>query len=138
MRSARYCTIAATVRGSLPVYPYEQTSAASVGMSQKCQQATSFDQFSCLYEERVRYGDAKGSCGLEIYHEKELGRLQDRQVGGLSPLEDSPDINPGLTGCFHAIGAVTDEAAGTGEHARFVDRRNLMAGCLSGELIIHR
>ena len=30
LRSARYCTIAATVRRSLPVYPYEQTSAASV------------------------------------------------------------------------------------------------------------
>jgi hypothetical protein len=50
-----------------------------------CQQPTSFDQFSCLYEERVRYRDAKGFCGLEIYHEIELGRLQDRQVGGLLP-----------------------------------------------------
>ena len=55
----------------------------TIAMSVTCQQPTSFDQFSCLYEERVRYRDAKGFCGLEIDHQIELGRLQDRQVGGL-------------------------------------------------------
>jgi hypothetical protein len=33
--------VALTVRRTLPVFPYEQTSAAPVGMSQRCQQATS-------------------------------------------------------------------------------------------------
>ena len=64
--------------------------------------------------------------------------MQDRQVGGLGPFEDSPDIDPGLTVCFQDIGAVADEAAGMGEPARFVDRGDPMAGCQSGELIAPR
>jgi hypothetical protein len=56
----------------------------------KGQQPTSFDQFSCLYDERVRYRDAKGFCGLEVDHEIELDRLQDRQVSRLGPLRILP------------------------------------------------
>src|SRR5258707_7436916 len=93
-----------------------------------CQQPTSFDQFSCLYEERVRYRDAKGFCGLEIYHEIELGRLQDRQVGGRSPLQDSPHLHPGLTVCFHDICSVTHEVASTGEITRILDLQEPISG----------
>ena len=59
-------------------------------MSAKGQQPTSFDQFSCLYEVRVRYRDAKGFCGLEIYHEIELGWLQGGRSAGLVPLRILP------------------------------------------------
>src|SRR5258705_6184258 len=89
-------------------------------MSVSCQQPTSFDQFSCLYEERVRYRDAKGFCGLEIDHEIELGRLQDRQVGGPGPFEGSPDIDAGLTVCLHGISAVGDTAGRMEAPARIV------------------
>src|SRR6266404_1916548 len=107
-------------------------------MSELCQQPTSLDQFSCLYEERVRYRDAKGFCGLEIDHEIELGRLQDRQVGGFGPFEDFPDIDSGLTVSFQDISAVADEAAGTGVRGPFVDHRNFVVGCQSGELVAPR
>jgi len=56
------------------------------------QQPTSFDQFSCLYEELVRYRDAKGFCGLEIDHQIELGRLLDRQIGRLGAFENFIDV----------------------------------------------
>ena len=49
-------------------------------------------------------------------------------MGGLYPFEDSPDIDPGLTVCFQAIGAVADEAAGIDEPARFARRRDPMVG----------
>ena len=43
-----------------------------------------------------------------------------------------------MTVCFHAIGAVADQAAGMDEVPPFVDRRDPMAGCQSGELIAPR
>src|SRR5260370_12891725 len=64
-----------------PLFTQQRTSPRDFGMSVSCQQPTSFDQFSCLYEELVRYRDAKGFCGLEIDHQIELGRLLDRQIG---------------------------------------------------------
>src|SRR5260370_5167651 len=47
-------------------------------------------------------------------------------------------MEPYLWVCSPALGAVADEAAATAERAPFVDRRDPMGGCQSGELIAPR
>jgi hypothetical protein len=63
-----------TARRSLPVFPYEQTSAAPVGMSQRCQfrphapqqTASLFDHLVGAGEEYARHGQTERFGGFEI------------------------------------------------------------------------
>ena len=48
-------------------------------------------------EQRRRNGEAERPGGLEVDDQFELGRLLDRQVGGLRALENAADIDAGLT-----------------------------------------
>src|SRR5262245_15680210 len=59
--------------------------------------AHSLDHLVGAGEQRGRYIDAKRPGGLQIDDELELGRLKDRQIGRLLPLEDMPDITAHLT-----------------------------------------
>ena len=48
-------------------------------------------------QQRFRDGDAERLGGREIDDELELGRLHDRQVGGLGAFENAPSIDANLT-----------------------------------------
>src|SRR5216684_6169112 len=48
----------------------------------------SFDHLVSLGKQRGRHGEAERIRGPAIYDEFELGRLLDREVGGLGPLQD--------------------------------------------------
>src|SRR5712671_4775867 len=105
----------------LPLFTQQRTSPRYFGMSVSCQQPTSFDQFSCLYEELVRYRDAKGFCGLEIDHQIELGRLLDRQIGRLGAFENFIDVVACTAEQIGYIGAVDDQST-YGELSEKIDR----------------
>jgi hypothetical protein len=46
-----------------------------------------FDHLVGAREQRGRNGEAERLCGLQIDYQLELGRLLDRQVGGLRPFK---------------------------------------------------
>jgi hypothetical protein len=58
--------------------------------------AALFNHLVGAQEERFRDRQPKCLRGLEIDNQLELGRLHDRQVSGLFPLENSADIDAGL------------------------------------------
>ena len=74
-----------------------------------------------------RHVDAKCLGGLEIDHQFVLGRRLYRQVGWLLALEDAIDIASGAAVLVDKIRPVGDQAAGRGEVARAVNRRNAVA-----------
>ena len=56
----------------------------------------SFDHLVGAREQHGRHGEAEHPGGLGVDDQLELGRLHDRQVGGLGALEDPPDIDADL------------------------------------------
>src|ERR1700687_5499270 len=71
--------------------------------------------------------------GLEVDDEFELGRLLDRQVGGLFALENPPNIDAGLAPGVLA-GAVTHQTAEVWVLTAIVNRRYPMTGGQRREL----
>jgi hypothetical protein len=74
----------------------------------------SFDHLVGACEERRRDFDAERLGGLKIDHQIELDRQLDRQIGGLSPLENLTRIDAGLTINIRNIGSVTHQPTGLG------------------------
>src|ERR1700676_1232525 len=81
-----------TVRQSLPVFPDKQTCSKSIGMSQRCQQATSFDHVIGAGEQRRWHAEAERLRSLEIDNQVKLGRLFDRNVARLGPSQYLVDV----------------------------------------------
>jgi hypothetical protein len=81
-----------TVRRSLPVFPHEQTSSERSGMSQRCQQATSFDHAIGAGEQCRWHAEAERLRSLEIDNQVKLGRLLDRNVSRLGPSQYHVDV----------------------------------------------
>ncbi len=65
--------------------------------------------------------------GLEIDDQLECRRLLDRQIGGLGALEDPSGVNADLAIDAGEARSIADQAAGRGEFAPLIDRRNGMA-----------
>src|SRR5262249_23930491 len=86
-------------------------------------------------EDRWRHGKAELSRGLEIDDQLECRRLLDRQIGRLGALEDLSDINADLEIDSHVARSIADQAAGRGEFAPIIDRRNGMTRCQRHELV---
>src|SRR5712664_826601 len=87
-------------------------------MSEKGQETHAPQQTTALYDHLVGAGeqcrwhnDVKRLCGLQIDHQFELGRLFDRQVGGLRTLENLVDENGGPTIKVSVISSVGQEEA---------------------------
>src|SRR5262245_35272902 len=101
-------------------------------MSAKGQKRTSrlLDHLVGCGKQRLRNGQTKRLCGLEIDNQLILGRGLHRHVGWLLALKDAIDIPRGLPGHIVRIGSVGDQAAVYRVIAIRVDRRQFVA---SGE-----
>src|SRR6266436_1979528 len=82
-------------------------------------------------EQRRRHFEAERLGGLEVDHQFELGRLYDREVGGLLAFENPAGVNTDQTVRIHKASSIADEAANRGGIAKLVDRGNGMA-CRQG------
>src|SRR5437868_106099 len=70
--------------------------------------------------------DAERLSGLEVDDQFELGRLYNRQIGGLLAFENPSRVNADLPKRAGEIGSVAHEPAVGGIGAAIVDRRNLV------------
>jgi Peptidase family M23 len=95
---------------------------APAGSHQLCL-AHSFNYLVGDSKQHCRYGDPERLGGLKVDHELELGRLHDRQIGGLFALENSARIDADLcdgwvvyAGQFRSYGQLLILNAGGGYH----------------------
>jgi hypothetical protein len=61
--------------------------------------------------------------------------LLDRQISRLLALENPSGVNAGLARDSCVVNSIADQAAGSGERALLIDRRNGMARCQRRELL---
>ena len=67
-----------TMRRPLPIFPRKRTSSGPLGMSQKCQKATSFDHLIGELLQLRGHVKAESPRGLDVDDQAKLGRLFDR------------------------------------------------------------
>src|SRR5215472_12373857 len=99
---------------SCPLYPQKRTLAECSTMSAKCQKRTfalaSLNHFVGGRNERRRNGQAERFRGLDVDDKVELGRVLDRDVGGLRPSQNFVDhvgSPPEQIGVVRSIGHET-------------------------------
>ena len=112
------------------LYPQKRTCAVHYPMSALGQKRTSrdsLDQFVGALLEVNRYVESERPSRLQVDDKLEFRRLQDRQVSGLSAVEDLTGISADLTIHAHTIGVVTHQAAGFDSLAGGIARRNPIA-----------
>src|SRR5215471_19802564 len=95
-----------------------------------------FDHLVGELLERFRYFQPKRTGGFQVNHELELGRLHDRKVSWLRPIEDTADVNPHLTKHLDAVGRVGGQTASPDELGPFVNRRDAVARGKCDDLIL--
>src|SRR5262245_2073900 len=94
-----------------------------------------FDHLVGKREHLVRNIDAERIRGLEVDHQLEFGRLHDRQVGNLFPLQNPAGVDTDLTVGVGKIGSVTNETTSHSEFALHVNRGHCMSRCQRDDLI---
>src|SRR4029453_2225392 len=70
----------------------------------------SLDDLICSLQQRLWPREADGLRGPEVHGQLEIGRLLDRQVGGLRALEDLVDVHRRAAEQIRELHAVGDEA----------------------------
>src|SRR6516164_5361667 len=95
---------------------------------------TSFDHLVGDGEQPGRKAEAEYLGGVEVDHELELGRLHDRQIGGLLALENPASVDTGLAICVGKARSVAHQAANFRILAPGIDRRHLMVRRQRNEL----
>jgi hypothetical protein len=78
-------------------------------------------------EQHWRHVDAERPRRTQVDDELELGRLHDRQVGGLGALEDAAGIDASLTKHVREVGSVAHQPAGCDIIMSRIGRRNPVA-----------
>src|SRR5205085_2663959 len=78
-------------------------------------------------EDCWRHGQAERLGGADIDHQLDFGRLLHWQFGRLGTLQDLSGISAGLAIGSREARSIADQAAGSGELAPLVDRRNGVA-----------
>src|SRR5215813_11840170 len=82
-----------------------------------------FDHLVGDGEQPRREAEAECPGGVEVDHELELGRLHDREVGGLLALENPAGVHTGLA-IFHGYDcSVAYQPANFGKLVQEIDRR---------------
>src|SRR6516165_10756249 len=89
--------------------------------------AASLNDLVSSRQQRFRDGEAEGLGGLEVDDKLKLGRLQDRQVGGLSAIENFAGIDASLTKTVRDVRSVAHQPAGYDEITDRIRRRNTLA-----------
>src|SRR5438132_7944920 len=87
------------------------------------QRAESFDHLVGSSKKRVRHGQAKRLGGLDVDGQLELGRLLDREVGGLLALEVAIDIGCGAAEQIGSLNSVGAQASAADELRNRIDCR---------------
>src|SRR5262245_16099680 len=87
----------------------------------------SFNQLVGALLEMKRYVESERSGRCKVDDKLEFRRLQDRQVSGLSAIEDLTGIGADLTIHAHTIGIVAHQPAGFDSLAGGIARRNPIA-----------
>src|SRR5215472_2606364 len=95
-----------------------------------------FDGFVSEREQPGRYFDAEDLGDLEVDHELDLGRLQDRKIGRLHTLENLSNINAGLTKGIAKIGAIAHQSTGYDVLAQWIHGRYPIAGRQRDDLVL--
>src|SRR5262249_59755187 len=75
-------------------------------------------------KQRERKGEAKRPCSIQVDHKFNFCGLLDWQVRRLFSLENSADVNGGLSICFRKLGPVTHQAAEASEFTPLHDCRH--------------
>src|SRR6516165_11853012 len=96
--------------------------------------AASLNDLVSSRQQRFRDGEAEGLGGLEVDDKLKLGRLQDRQVGGLSAIENFAGIDASLTKTVCDVRSVAHQPAGYDEITDRIRRRNTLARRQAGNL----
>src|SRR5262249_52565 len=94
-----------------------------------------FDHLVGSAKQREWKGEAKRPCGVEVDQKFNFCGLLDWEVRRLFSLQNSADVNAGLSICFRELGPVTHQAAGNGEFAPLSDCWQCVTSCQHDELI---
>src|SRR5438477_2416777 len=98
-------------------------SGRGVRSTLSCRSSSSLDHLVGVSEERLRHGEAERLGGLEVNYQLEFGRFLYRQIGGISTLEDSSDVNTGFAKDRREAHSIANQAAGLDALALNIDRR---------------
>ena len=93
-----------------------------------------FDHLVGDGEHARRNGEAERLSGRAVDDELEFGRLQHRQVGGLSALKDAAGIDADLTKHVREVGSIAHQPAGCHMVTDRINRRNPVVRRQGGKL----